>query len=1079
MTAPVFPSFLRLEAKGTDDAKAKFLQAVEQTMSAGEARTGEFAATSQANIDKALRIPPVLGGAFISEIDRTMAAVAGKLETFSTSARRNLNAALSGKATATGGVDLDVAGAREAAAVAERRAALARQLVEATKAAAFAERDFSQATRLSIAAAKELATSETAAAQAARIQADAAEKLQMAMDRAGVSARGLANANYNAKVSAGQFRAGTQQLGFQISDLGVQLAMAGASANTGKMALMAFSQQTPQIIQAIGLMRGAAGGFVGFMSGPWGAALLAAGSILGTLALAHHDAADASDTHKKAAEDLKKSLDDLHDATVRESRSTQASIQGDIDKANAMRARAVETRKAAIAQLEATKAALTATRDGLFAGQAGPAAGIAVGSYMNRATELDAQIKAQNAAITKADEVVRLKRGAQIRQGVSESLDPTAAATGRYERTMDRLNSQLRAGKISEEAYRAELTRATEARNAATDAARKGSKASEDRARKVKAERDANEALERSFSTALKAAQAFNDELGRSLGVTLDKDVTKYWDGVANRQAEALGEITATADANAMWNSQLRDTVALLDQIGGAGAALGDIGRVMGALAGGNLGTLPGPAGLLGKSLGGIQWATIDSDGNRQIRQLGDEMLSVLDNVFGSRGSFSKVLESAGLGSAAGSLVLGGSNSGIGSAVGGALGEVAGKALGKGMSGILGSAMGPLGSVVGGILGGALGGAFKKTTSGFAVISNRGVTSGGNNADLAKGAANTGDSISAKLTAIAEQLGGNVGNYDVSIGTRSSGWISVSASGSSQVADKNWKKRNVGGDLIYDGKDAEEAARIALLNAIQDGAVQGIRAGAQTLLKAGKDLDRQLQRALDFETVFSDLKGYRDPVGAALDTLDHQFTRLQDIFAEAGASAAEYADLEALYGIKRAEAIDQANDKIIGSLRDLQKALTVGNDALSLRDRNSAALAIYNPLAERVKSGDVTAFDAFSQAASDLLDVQRQLFGSTSAYFATQDQVKALTDAAIYGQTAVADASTNRDSPFSDKAVTATVSAIDAQTSALIAALGGRLDALNDNTIAVWKQLVVNGSAAASAATPVTARGYF
>lgn len=140
--------------------------------------------------------------------------------------------------------------------------------------------------------------------------------------------------------------------------------------------------------------------------------------------------------------------------------------------------------------------------------------------------------------------------------------------------------------------------------------------------------------------------------------------------------------------------------------------------------------------------------------------------------------------------------------------------------------------------------------------------------SGGSNSDLARGAANTGDSINSKLTAIAERLGGMVGDYSVSIGTRSSGWISVSASGSSQVADKGWKKKNAGGDLIYDGKDAEEAARIALLNAVQDGAVKGISQGAQRLLQSGKDLDRQLQRALDFQGVFTSLKGYRDPVAA-------------------------------------------------------------------------------------------------------------------------------------------------------------------------------------------------------------------
>ena len=1010
MTAPTFPAFIKLEASNTDKGKADFLKAVDQTMTAGEGRTADFAATSQANIDRALKVPPGAASAFTAEVDRMVLMASGNLDNFAKSARRNLDAALSGKVTASGTVDLDVAGAREAANVAERRAALARQLAEATKAAALAEREFSQASRLSIAAASELANSEGQAAAAARVQADAAEKLQAAMTRAGITAQTFGAANDNLTGRTAAARQGMLQLGYQIGDAATMFSM-------GSNASQIFASQLGQTVQAVQLMTGGTSRLAAFLGGPWGIALSTAAIVAAPFIGKLWETYNAANAATGAL-----------DALIKKQRQQQAE-------------------KNAVPNAQKDLKALEKRRD-----------------------ELEAEIRKRGVRNPATGELQFVYRQQQELKQINKDLAEGRQALDNERASavsLDRIMGDL-AGKRLKDAF-------------ATDKQTKAKVA------KVKTDNDEAEAMDRLWRATMQAAKGFNEDLAKSMGKALDKDAETYWDGVAERQAQALGKLTATAEANAAWNEQLRETLDMLGQIGGAGSALAGIGEIVAGLSSGNFRGIGGPAGLLARTIAGAQWVTVDNNGQRQIKQLGDEMLSVLDGVFGSRGSFLKVLEGAGLGGAASSVLLGTGGSGFGSMVGGALGQKLGeKFLSKGLQSVakgLGNFAGPLGSIAGGLLGGVLGSAFKKTTKGYAVISNKGVTSGGNNSDLARGAANTGDSISAKLTSIAERLGGMVGDYSVSIGTRSSGWISVSASGSSQVADKGWKKRNAGGDLIYDGKDPEEAARIALLNAIQDGAIQGIRSGAQRLLKAGKDLDRQLQRALDFEGVFADLKGYRDPVGAALDTLDREFVRLKDIFAEAGASASEYADLEALYGIKRAEAIDAANSKILGSIRELQKALTVGNETLSLRDRNNAALAIYNPLAARVQAGDVTAFDAFTQAAQDLLEIQRQLFGSTGDFFATQDAVKALTDAAIAAQTATATASANRDSPFSENATTTTVNAIDAQTDALVEALenrlGTRLDAINDNLITSIRAQLSTATANGSAALSLPARGFW
>jgi phage-related minor tail protein len=68
----------------------------------------------------------------------------------------------------------------------------------------------------------------------------------------------------------------TRLLGYQIADIGAQL-----SAGTNPFLIIA--QQAPQVANALDGTTGAAGKMATFFSGPWGAALLAAGSILGVV----------------------------------------------------------------------------------------------------------------------------------------------------------------------------------------------------------------------------------------------------------------------------------------------------------------------------------------------------------------------------------------------------------------------------------------------------------------------------------------------------------------------------------------------------------------------------------------------------------------------------------------------------------------------------------------------------------------------------------------------------------------------------------------------------------------------------
>lgn len=386
----------------------------------------------------------------------------------------------------------------------------------------------------------------------------------------------------------------------------------------------------------------------------------------------------------------------------------------------------------------------------------------------------------------------------------------------------------------------------------------------------------------------------------------------------------------------------------------------------------------------------------------------------------GIGGLLKNAAEGAFIGQTASSLIFGNKGSATGSAIGGALGKIAGEELGKVIGGTLGKFAGPVGAIAGGLLGSVVGGLFKKTPKGYAVITGGGegdfsVT--GNKSGVRNDLTTASGSVQQGLSRLAEMLGGDVGNFRVSIGEYK-GWYRVSSSGSSDVGSKKYPKR-AGSDLLYDGQDAEAAVRAAIADAIRDGAILGISQAQQRLIAANKDLEVGVQKALDFQSVFDRLKEYKDPVGAALDTLDKEFNRLKKIFAEAGASAADYASLEELYGIERAKAIKEASDKMTASLRSLYDSLTIGDSGRSLRDRLSAAQTAYDPLKARVLAGDKTAYDDFAKAAQDLLDIQRQFSGSQTPYFNLLDEITRITKERIDAEANIASIAQNRDSPFS------------------------------------------------------------
>jgi len=160
------------------------------------------------------------------------------------------------------------------------------------------------------------------------------------------------------------------------------------------------------------------------------------------------------------------------------------------------------------------------------------------------------------------------------------------------------------------------------------------------------------------------------------------------------------------------------------------------------------------------------------------------------------------------------------------------------------------------------------------------------------------------------------------------------------------------------------------------------------------------------------------------------------------------ASAAEFADLERLYDLERAQLIEQATDQVAGSLKDLIDDLTTGDNGLSLRTRRENALSNFNDLRSRVEAGDTSAIDDFEDAARTLLEIERQIFGSQQDYFERLNQILDISRGVIAEQEALITDGAGLGSPFGDGFDTNPIGIPIAEQTAELAS---RLDAVNDN----------------------------
>lgn len=537
------------------------------------------------------------------------------------------------------------------------------------------------------------------------------------------------------------------------------------------------------------------------------------------------------------------------------------------------------------------------------------AADTATGALQDLINKRREEIREQNKVVDSQRELNKLYEKRLILQKQVES-GRGATANNRYQSSNDlfrtdwqkqllNLNQQILE---SEDAIRAEQGKRAEATAKTTAATEKHTAAIGRGTKAVRsygaAFKDATKEIELN-AAALRAVvyESFgdSDKLAKQFEEDLAKKVNTELEGMRNG-------VTTVNEAWTDWNAELRNTIDLLDRMGSG--KLGNIGAAIVGLTSGDFSGVRGKAGALAQLLNTTWRDAADDRGPGAIHILRDEIVSGLDKVFGDTGSFAKtmnnLLRGAGTGAAIGGIAFGGGGGALGGSIGGALGQ----AVGGKLFGSLGAAAGPLGAIAGSLLGGLVGSLFSSVKKGVATFSGTGlVSTSGNSKSRIAGATSAGNSAIDALAQIADAFGADIGDASFSLGIRKKNY----------VLDPTGQGRTKGAGVLNFGQDSEAAIKAAIKDAISDGVFEGLSAGVERLLKGEGDIEKQLQKALSFQGVFDDLAQLKDPTGFGLTQLDKEFTKLRDIFAEAGASTEEYAKLEELFQLKRTEIINEGS----------------------------------------------------------------------------------------------------------------------------------------------------------------------
>ncbi|MCK0531777.1 hypothetical protein MU848_09320 [Sphingobium sp. MAH-33] len=805
-----------------------------------------------------------------------------------------------------------------------------------------------------------------------------------------------------------------QQLSYQIGDVAAQFA-------TGTSPMIIFAQQGSQIVQAIALMRGSAGGLVGFLAGPWGAAIMGAVTVLGLLVPKLTETSSGLDTVKFASDalgDAQGILGSVMDMTTGKMNTQNAAL------------RALARAQIAVAKIQAqsrqaqARSDLSGFQGGDYALEGGMGGGLSIrdrnpGAVKVISSQVLAGKLSSDAAIKRLESLQRA--GALTTEQFTKAASAVAnlAVEGRNLEIFDSAGRMLDG--VGNAVDRNLILKP---------------------ARVKKAAKEADDGLKELLKTAQWLADTKMEAQGNVFELAQDmekrqrewgKDIVPLGEAMI-KQANDLADLE---DARALGARQVLDIyLQQVDALGRMGGLFRPLSGILEGLKTGNFSNVGGKlGGILGLPTGGV---TKTVDGNVIAETLGDK----LKDIFSKNGEFfaglSAVLANAALGSTAAGLA-GGSKlgGGIGGAIGGFLtgkNGPFGKALESGLNSVfqgLGSFAGPLGSIAGGLLGGALGGLFKpKPKYGSASLymneyGDLAGTSGKGNAGSAiRAASGLASNVADGLNSIAEQLGAKItGVPNIALGTYD-GKYRVNVEGRGGKMDF---KGNSAKGLYSFGEDEQAAIEFAIQKSIEGAVLSGISQASINILRSGQDLQKAIEKATLIEDIPRELQRRLDPVGYAIDELNKKWLKTVEALREGGATSQQMADAQKLYNMEMVEAKENAG-QAAQALKDFLKSMNMGpNSPLSLRDQSVNAKNALDPFLAQINAGQAVNQDKYLEAAQTYLDIERQMYGSTAKYFEAFDAIQAATNKAIATVDNAAPIRTTSD-PFIEQTAAATKS---------------------------------------------------
>lgn len=414
-------------------------------------------------------------------------------------------------------------------------------------------------------------------------------------------------------------------------------------------------------------------------------------------------------------------------------------------------------------------------------------------------------------------------------------------------------------------------------------------------------------------------------------------------------------------------------------------------------------------------------------------RRFFEDMITRLgEGIFGRRASevigrvVGQGLQGAAYGSIGGGIagmIFGGKQSQTGSALGGALGnilgEAAGPALGKAIGGTLGqalgSAAGPIGSVVGGIVGSMVIGALTPAKRGSATINSvdGAISTRGNSSQFKQASSGMASSVQDALQQIADQFGGSVGNFAVSLGVRD-GKIRVDPSGRGITKTKK--------GAVDFGEDQAAAISYAIVNAIADGGVTGLSQAIQQALRSSTDINKALREAMKVDELETLLSGSDGALNKAFKDFERQ---AEDRLRIAQRYGFDLVKLEEVNAKERAKLFDDILSSKVGKLQELLDSMNFGElfEGTVTDQRQKLLLEIAKAEGE-ASSGTEGAADRVADLRSQLLELTRGGFGTAGPEFAADrastrataeeiirlenERVKAAQEAALATSTGIA-----------------------------------------------------------------------